>query len=189
MASRCRSVFGSHTAWVVTTSLWHDTHWPFMLCPREAALMLCVVWQSLHSSASSPERPCTLSTKALAMSRWHFWQTTGSGPPADFSLTERVACGLWQSEHNGAFSLPARTSAECTLSSYCFMVFLWQSRQVSIRSRAYARLLAMGLGSLPWLARSISEWQPSQPPEACTDAANPLAAITSDSFSPLDSVI
>src|SRR5512140_2948206 len=155
-----------------------------MFWPNEAALMPWVVWQSLHSSASSPERPCTLVRNALAMPWWHFWQTTGSGPPADFSLAERVACGLWQSEHSGAFSLPLRTSAECTLSSYSLTVFLWQSRQVSMRSSELARLLAIALGCLPWSFKSISEWQPSQPPEACTDPAKALAAITSDNFSP-----
>ena len=79
------------------------------------------------------------------------------GSPADFSLADRVACGLWQSEHSGAFSLPLRTSAECTLSSYCLTVFLWQSRQVSMRSSELARLLAIALGCLPWSFKSISE--------------------------------
>src|SRR5512140_2353075 len=148
-----------------------------MFWPNEAALMPWVVWQSLHSSASSPERPCTLVTNALAMPWWHFWQTTGSGPPADFSLAERVACGLWQSEHSGALSLPAWTCAECTLSSYSLTVFLWQSRQVSISSSDIACLLAMGLSCLLWALTSMSEWQASQPLELCVDCANPCGAM------------
>src|SRR5674476_14117 len=122
------------------------------------------------------------------MPSWHFWHSTGSACPPDLSLADRVACGSWQSAHSGAFSLPVRTRAECTLSSYCLAAFLWQSRQVSSSSSEWARLLAMLLGSLLWLAASMSEWQPSQPLELCTDSAKPFAGITSESFSPFASV-
>ena len=171
MASRWRAVLGSHSAWLVATSRWQDTHWSFIWVPMAAALMLCVRWQSLQASASSPLAPWMLAANAWDTPLWHCWQATLSPPVV--SLAERVACGSWQSEHSGAFALPAWTCAEWTLSSYCFIVFLWQSRQVSMSPCECSRLLLTILGSLLWALTSMSEWQPSQPLELCTDSAKP----------------